>query len=261
MNSDEIRGSHWYHVLIGVGLVSYGLVHLVLAWLAGKVAIGGGGDASSQGAMKQLARQPLGVVLLWVMAVGLLSLVLWQVLVAIVGQQVSDPKKRWRRRASSIGRAIVYLGLAVLAARVAIGSGGSSSGGAEETASSKLMQLPAGRFLVAAVGIGVIAAGVSQIVKGIRRKFVEQDLDGSASRRVGYLGSVGWIAKGVALGAIGALFLVAGVTYDAKKAGGMDQALTAIRDQPFGPYLLLAVAAGLAAFGVYCFFWARHPKY
>ena len=261
MDSDQVRGSRWYHALIGVGLVSYGLVHVVLAWLAGNVALGGDGDASSQGALKQLAEQPLGVVLLWVMAIGLLSLVVWQVLVAIVGLDISDPKKKLLRRASSIGRAIVYLGLAVIAVRIAIGSRTSSSGGAEGTASSKLMQLPAGRFLVAAVGIGVIAAGVSQIMKGIRRKFVKQDLDGSAPRPISYLGSVGWIAKGVALGAIGALFLVAAITYDAKKAGGMDQALTAIRDQPFGPFLLLAVALGFAAFGVYCFFWARHPKY
>ncbi|GAA3636013.1 DUF1206 domain-containing protein [Microlunatus ginsengisoli] len=261
MDSEKIRGSRWYHVLIGIGLVSYGLVHIVLAWLAGKVALGGGGDASSQGAMRQLAKQPLGAVLLWVMAIGLFSLVLWQVLVAIVGQESPDPKRRLARRASSIGRAIVYAALGVIAVRVAIGSGGSSSGSAEDTASSKLMHLPAGRFLVAAVGIAIVAVGVSQVVKGIRRKFIERDLDGSAPRPVGVLGSVGWIAKGIVLGGIGVLFLVAAITYDAKKAGGMDQALTALRDQPFGPVLLFAVAAGLAAFGVYCFFWARHPKY
>ncbi len=99
------------------------------------------------------------------------------------------------------------------------------------------------------------------MVKGIRRKFVENDLDGSASRGVTWLGSVGWVAKGVALAAIGGLFALAGITYDAKKAGGMDQALTAVRNQPFGPVLLFAIAVGIAAFGIYCFFWARHPKY
>ena len=260
MDSAQIRGSRWYHVLIGIGLVSYGLVHLLLAWLAGKVAIGGGGDASSQGAMKEVAKQPLGAALLWIMAVGLFSLVIWQILEAIVGHEESDRRRRITRRLSSIGRAIVYAALGVIAVRVAIGSG-SSSGKAEDTLSARLMELPAGRFLVAAVGIGVIAVGVSQIVKGIRRKFIQRDLDGSAPRSVAWLGTAGWVAKGIALGAIGGLFGLAAITYDPKKAGGMDQALAAVRDQPFGPFLLFAIAVGIAAFGVYCFFWARHPKY
>jgi hypothetical protein len=260
MDSEQIRGSRWYHLLIGIGLVSYGLVHLLLAWIAGKVALGRGGDASSAGAMQQLAKQPLGAALLWIMAVGLFSLVIWQVIEAIVGHEESDPKRRNARRASSIGRAIVYLALGVLAVRVAMGSG-SSSGKAEDTVSARLMALPAGRYLVAAVGVVVIVVGVSQIVKGIRRKFVERDLDGSVARGVTWLGSAGWAAKGVALGLIGALFLLAAISYDPKKAGGMDQALTALRGQPFGPVLLMIVAAGLAAFGVYCFFWARRPKY
>ena len=258
MDSERIRGSRWYHLLIGIGLVSYGLVHLLLAWIAGRLALGVGGDASSQGAMKELAKQPLGAVVLWVMAVGLFGLVVWQVLEAVVGRAGADRAKRLRRRLSSIGRAIVYLALGVIAVRVALGSG-SSSGKAEDTLSARLMELPAGRFLVGALGIGIIVAGISQVVKGIRRKFVENDLDGSASRGVTWLGSVGWVAKGVALAAIGGLFALAGITYDAKKAGGMDQALTAVRNQPFGPVLLFAIAVGIAAFGIYCFFWARHP--
>jgi hypothetical protein len=260
MDSERIRGSRWYHLLIGIGLVSYGLVHLLLAWIAGRIALGDGGDASSQGAMRQLAKQPLGAAVLWIMAVGLFSLVVWQVLEAIVGHSEPERARATFRRLSSIGRAIVYLALGAIAVRVAIGSG-SSSGKAEDTLSARLMELPAGRLLVGAVGLGIVIAGISQIVKGIRRKFIERDLDGSAGRGVAVLGSVGWVAKGIALAAIGGLFGLAAITYDAKKAGGMDQALTAVRDQPFGPVLLFAIAVGIGAFAIYCFFWARHPRY
>ena len=48
MDSERIQGSRWYHLLIGIGLVSYGLVHLLLAWIAGRIALGDGGDASTQ---------------------------------------------------------------------------------------------------------------------------------------------------------------------------------------------------------------------
>ncbi len=260
MDSERIRGSRWYHLLIGVGLVSYGLVHLMLAWIAGKIALGDGGDASSQGAMRGLAKQPLGAALLTIMAVGLFGLVVWQVLEAVVGHDEADRRRRLFRRWSSIGRAIVYLALGAIAVRVAIGSG-SSSGKAEDTLSARLMELPAGRLLVAAVGVGIVAGGISQVVTGVRRKFIERDLDGSASRGVAVLGTVGWIAKGIALAAIGGLFGWAAITYDPKKAGGMDQALTTVRQQPFGPVLLFGIAIGIAAFGIYCFFWARQPKY
>jgi hypothetical protein len=95
--------------------------------------------------MREVARQPLGAALLWVMAVGLLGLVVWQVLVAVVGQGETDRHKRVRRRLSSVGRAVVYLVLAALAIKVAVGSG-SSSGKAEQTFSARMMQLPAGSW-------------------------------------------------------------------------------------------------------------------
>lgn len=260
MDTTQIRDSRGYHILVGVGLISYGLVHLLLAWLAGRIAFGERGDASSQGAMRELSRQPVGAALLWVMALGLFGLVVWQLIAAIVGSADTDRGRRLRRRLSSVGRAVVYLVLGVLAVKVAIGSG-SSSGKAEETLSARLMQLPAGRVLLVAVGVGIIAVAVSQVVRGIRRTFVERDLDASASRLVRGLGAVGWVAKGVALAIIGGLFVLAAIKYDAQKAGGMDQALTAVRDQPFGPVLLAIIALGIAAFGIYCFFWARHAKY
>jgi hypothetical protein len=255
----QVRRSRGYHVLIGVGLVSYGLVHLVLAWLAVQIALSGRGDASAGGAMRELSRQPLGAVLLWVMAVGLFALVPWQILEATIGREDANRDGRLRRRLASAGRAVVYLALGILAVGVALGSGGGSGNG-EETVSARLMALPFGRVLVGVIGIAVIAVGISQIVKGVKQTFTE-DLDHAVSQTVRRLGTVGYCAKGVALSIIGGLFGYAAITYDPKKAGGMDDALATIRDQPFGTVLLVIMALGLASFGVYCFVWARNARY
>lgn len=257
--TDTVRQSQGYRVLVAVGLASYGLVHLVVAWLALQVAFGGGGDASQQGALRQLAEQPFGVVLLWTMAVGLLTLTVWQIMEAVVGRAGQRSARKVRRRLSSLGRAVVYLVLAFTAARVAMGSG-SSSGQSEETLSARLMAVPFGRILVAVVGLAVVSVGISQIVKGVKRKFTE-DLQGGVSQSVLRLGTIGYCAKGIALAIIGLLFGWAAVTYDPEKAGGMDAALSTLRDQPFGVILLSLMALGIAAYGLYCFFWARHPKY
>jgi hypothetical protein len=257
--TDAVRGSRGYHALVGIGLVSYGLVHLVLAWIALQVAFSRGGDASSQGALRQLAKQPLGAVLLWAMAVGLFTLFVWQIVEATVGRAGQDSRKQLMRRLTSVGRAVVYFVIGFSAAAIALGSG-SSSGQSEQTLSARLMSVPFGRILVAIVGLVVVAVGISQIVKGVKRKFTD-DLDGAVGEPALKLGTVGYCAKGVALGIIGLLFGWAALTYDPKKAGGMDAALSAVRGQPFGAVLLFVMALGLAAFGLYCFVWARNAKY
>jgi hypothetical protein len=122
------------------------------------------------------------------------------------------------------------------------------------------MAVPFGRALVAVVGGVVIGIGIAQIVKGVKQNFLE-DLDPGAPPGVRRLGTVGYCARGVALAIIGVLFGWAAITYDPDKAGGMDDALSTIRDQPFGSILLTIMAAGLACFGVYCFFWARMARY
>ena len=73
-----------------------------------------------------------------------------------------------------------------------------------------------------------------------------------------------WLFLGVlysvAYAIVGILVLVAAITFDPNKAGGLDDALRTLAAQPFGAVLLVIVALGLAAYGVYCFFEARCRK-
>jgi hypothetical protein len=260
MDVGEVRHSRGYQQLVKVGLASYGVVHLLVAWIALNVAFGRGGDPSPNGALKELARQPLGGVLLWIMAVGLFALTIWQLIEATVGRDDPDREGNVKGRARSAGRAAVYLALGLLTVGVAVGSRSAQSGQGEQTLSAKLMALPFGQILVAAVGAAVIGVGVGQIVKGVRHKFVE-DLDRNMSQAIRRFGTLGYICKGTALAIVGGLFGWAALTYDPHKAGGMDAALTTIKDQPAGTVLLVAIALGIACFGVYCFAWARLARY
>jgi cation transporter-like permease len=246
----EVRRSRPYHALVGVGLVSYGLLHLIIAWIALQLVFGKRAEASPEGALSQLGRQPLGGVLLWIMAVGLFTLTIWQAVEATIGRDQPGRDGRTRRRLTSAGRAVVYLALGVLAVGVATRTA-SGSGHGEETISANLMSVPFGQVLVALI---------AQVVKGVKQNFTE-DLDRGAPPSVRRLGTVGYCARGIALAIIGGLFIWAAITYDPDKAGGMDAALSTIRDQPFGSVLLAVMAAGLACFGIYCFFWAKMARY
>jgi hypothetical protein len=65
------------------GMVCYGVVHLVVAYLAIRVATGSGQqEADQKGAVAEIGSTPFGQVMLWVLAVGLIAFGLWQFLMA-----------------------------------------------------------------------------------------------------------------------------------------------------------------------------------
>jgi type IV secretory pathway VirB2 component (pilin) len=257
----EAERSDWLDSAVRIGLVAYGVVHLLIGWLAVQLALGDHSEsASPQGALSELAQQPFGQVLVWAVAIGLFLLVVWRVLEATFGHRDEEGVDRLRKRVASGGRAVVYGALGVTAARVAAGGAGSESG--EKTMTAKLMDLPAGQWGVVAVGLGIIGYGAALVWQGWKEKFAEQlDIEGKlGTSGAAYLllGQVGHVAKGIAFAIVGSLFLYAGITHEPGKSGGLDEALQKVLEQPFGPVLLVAIGVGFACFGLFYLARARH---
>jgi hypothetical protein len=253
--------SDWIDWVARAGLVAYGVVYVLIGWLALQLAWGDrSGKPSSSGALRELAQQPFGGVLIWVVSIGMFLLALWQLLEAGFGHRDEDGKKRIAKRLASAGKAVVYVVIGFSGVKIAIGSG--SSGKGEETFTAKLMNLPAGQVLVAAVGLAIIGFGIFQLYRAWTEGFADK-LDGegrSGKSGTAYIafGKAGYTARGVAFMIVGGLFVYAAVTHNAKKSGGLDQALFEVLDQPFGPVLLTLVAIGLVCFGLFTFAQARH---
>jgi Domain of Unknown Function (DUF1206) len=262
-NSDALEN------LARVGLIAYGVVHLLIAWLALQLAWGGSGQSADQsGALATLSEQPLGKPLLWVLAIGLIALAVWQLAEVLrwrSGLSASGDarKKAITKIVKSVAKAIVYAALAILAIRIATG-GGQSSSGQQQQQTAGVFGWPAGRWLVGLVGLIVIGVGVYHVYKGVSKRFLKQIDLASASPKtrnlVEKLGLVGFPGKGIALGVVGALLVYAAVTFDPAKASGLDGALRTILDAPFGQWLLTLVALGIAAFGAFCLVRARYPE-
>ena len=255
---------------VRVGLVVYGVMHLLIAVIALQLVLGqaGGQQASGSGAFSELAQSGLGRAVLWVMVLGFLMLLVWQVIEAAVGHREEEGSKRAGKRVVSAGRAVLYGVLGVSAATTAAsaggGSGGSGGGTSADSLTARLMSAPGGQLLVVLVGLAVVGVGAVLVYWGLAEKFTGH-LDAGAHRgdRRGpiiLLGKVGYAAKGVALGTVGVLVVVAGVRHNARRSGGLDAALRELLQQPFGGWLVAAVAVGLGAFGLYCFAWARHLR-
>ncbi len=251
----DIRG---FTLFARIGLVCYAFVHLVVAWLAAQVALGDNEKADKAGAL-QIVATGGGAWLLWLIAAGTGLLALWQLTEAIAGHRHAAPRRRWVRRATSGVEVVLYALVAYSAGKIATGGSG-KAGSIVATALAQSW----GAAAVITAGGAVIAVAAFLGYRGIAKKFVH-DLDfGGASpalrRSTIRLGQVGWCAMALAYGTVGAMFVVAAVEYDPAKAGGLDPALKTLAVQPYGQAMLLALAAGIAVFGVFALFESRYRK-
>jgi fumarate reductase subunit D len=259
----EAQQSDWVDHAARIGLLAYGVVHLVVGWLALQLAFGDReGSASSQGAVHELAQQPFGDVLVWAVGLGMVLLALWQGIEALFGHRQHDGKERLWKRLASAGKAVVYVVIAVSALKTATGSSSGSSEKQTDTLTARLMDLPAGQLLVGAVGLAIMGVGGYFVLRAWTEKFAKElDAEGKSGTSGSaylWLGKLGYTAKGVAFGIVGALFLYAAVSHEPDKSGGLDQALTELLDKPAGPFLLGLVAVGIGCYGLFCFARARH---
>lgn len=248
---------------VRIGLVSFGVVHLLLAWVMIRLTLGArDAEVSQAGALNQLATQPFGRILLWVLGLGLVALVLWQLLDALVGHRDLVGLKRAGMRIVSFGRAVVYGLLAGSAVKIAVGAGGAGSGEQPETISTRLMEMPFGRVLVAGVGVVVLGYAVGLVCwalsSGFEKNLESRGVVGARGKAVMLFAKVGYPARAVGFLLVGLLFLWAALTRHPERSGGLDEALGRLLGEPFGPVALVVIAAGFACFGLYCFAWARH---
>jgi hypothetical protein len=241
------------HALARAGLTARGIIYILIGWIAVLIAIGHGShEADQRGALQLLAGTPYGTVSLWLLGIGFAAYALWRLSEAAFG--VTGDRNGAGPRLKSAARAVIYAGFAYLTLQVISGAQGSQAR-QQQDATAKVMQHPGGRWLVGIVGLIIVVIGLALIVEGLRRKFMKylqtSQMSPRTRRVVRLLGVIGTVARGVVFGLAGILVIDAAVTHRPAKSGGIDKALLTLRDQPFGPALLLAAALGLIVFGIY----------
>ena len=257
------KNSRTLRTLARVGFAASGVVHITIGVIAISLATGrGGGEQADQsGALQQLASAPGGVLLLWAAAVGLVVLGLWHLLSAFLDRSSDSGRDRAVHIAKNGVKGVVYVVLGVTAVTVAAG-GSADSSDSTRSLTADLLATPGGVFLVVAIGLVLIGVAGYLVFKGVTRRF-ERDLSmpgGTAGRAVRILGTVGYVARGIAFAGVGVLFLVGAVTNDPEKSSGLDGALRSFAELPAGKILLVVIGLGWIAYGVYAFFRARYTR-
>jgi hypothetical protein len=235
------------------GFAVNGLVHILIGVVAIRLAFGDSSafEADPSGSIARVAGQPLGIVVVWVALVALLALGVWQF---TRGSESSSPVRirRWGRRIVESGKGFAYLALAGTTLVYAFG-GSTSSSQTISALTTVLLTSEVGVVILILVGLTVLGSGIGFIAIGIRRgfrKLIRLPL-GRRGRIVLVFGAAGYIAKGISLGIVGGIFVVAALTGDASQASGIDGALRFLAVTPFGTVAVVIVGIGLILYGAY----------
>ena len=233
-----------------VGLAARGVVYLIMGWLAVLVALGAQKHIDQRGALTEVLAQPLGSVLVALMALGFAAYALWRLSEAAFG--VTGEPNTAGARLKSLARGVAYGFLAYTAVSLLQGARGTQAGKQGRLAAD-VMDRPYGRWAVGLAGAVLVVVGLMMVREGWSDRFMRYfgSLPPGLRSPVIWLGRIGTVSRGVVFAVTGWLVILAAVRADPDRAGGMDEAFHTLLDQPYGQALVVALGLGLIVFGVY----------
>jgi hypothetical protein len=249
-----------------IGWAAKGAIYLLLAVIVAQLAFSGNtGDesATKQGALARLSDQPMGELMLVIVGIGLAAYAAYRLLTVFLPTTGNDGKDK-AKHLLRVGSAAVY-GLLAWQAWSVLTEGdqaAQTSGGNEapKTWSASMMSSTAGRVVLGVVGVVLLGIAVDQVRRGVSQTFMKrmECPSGFPSESVVKVtGTAGHIGRGIVVGLLGLFVVIAVLQHDPNEVRGLDEALRTVADATLGAVVLVVVALGLAAYGVYSFTAAR----
>ena len=244
---DDLAHESKFQWLTRIGFAARGILYITI----GVLAIGTGRTEDLTGALEYVGGRT-GSILLIIIAAGLFTYALWRLSDAAFGtEHGSGSNKALRKRAAAGGIGLIYLYMAYKAVNVL--QSGRSGGSSPDEQAGTVLQMPGGKWLLAAAGAFLIGAGIFQLIKAAKASFIRNLDSDCISPAVEWLGRVGYAARGVIFILAGWLIIQAALDRQSDKAGGMEEVLDMLSDP-----MLFAVAVGLILFGAFSLVEARH---
>jgi hypothetical protein len=258
------RSSDWLERSARVGLIARGVFYLLLAGLSARLAFAGGGrQADPNGALGTVVAQPLGEIVVALAAAGFLCFAAVRLVVAVdAGTNRRD--EGWWEVVRPSAEALMYAAIAVFTVAFVLGNHSQGSEQSHRGMTARVLEAPAGRFAVGALGVGIIVFYGYQLYVAVTQGF-EDGLDRNRMppwlRRIAAVtGTAGIAARVVAFAPVGGFLVVAAATYDARHAKGLDAMLRDATGHWWGLSLLAVVSLGFLAFAAYSFLEAAYRK-
>ena len=255
--------SPWVERLGRAGLVAKGVLYAVVGILAIKVALGGREESpDKEGALRAIAEQPFGKGLLLLLAAGLAGYALWRLAQGLLDRTTRAKSRRASQSAPE--RSPRPAGTRCSAGSPFRCSSAAGAAASEQQTTAGVFERPLGRYTVYAAGLAFLGAAVFNGYRAVTCKFNKKlktgemsEAEEGAATAVGILGHLARLRR---LRPDRPLPRQGRLGVRPKEARGLDGALLELSQQPYGRYLLGAVAVGLLAYGLYCFVQARYRR-
>ena len=256
----------WVEKLARAGYAARGIVYIIIGVLAVQAAFTGGGKTTnSQGALATIVQQPFGQFLLGLVGIGLAGYALWCFVdAAIDAENKGSDAKGIATRLGYVVSGVAYGVLAFTAFQLIMGHPHSDGNSGTQDWTARLLAMPFGQGLVALIGLAVVGLGLAQIVKGYKADFHKElaidEIPPAHQNWAVMSGRWGYIACGIVYAIVGGFLIEAALHSDPQQAKGVGSALDLLAHQPYGPWLLGIVAAGLVSYGIFMLVEARYKR-
>lgn len=254
-NTENLREvAPWVERLARLGYAAKALLYGTIGVLAAKAALGARGKVTdTRGALRTVGGQEFGTVFLVLIAIGFFGYALWRLVEAVL-----DPERRgtdFKALATRAGfaiRGLLHGAFGVTALRMSFGRQGGGGNQAQHWAARSL-ELPGGALLVGVAGLAIAGYGIYQLYRAWTAKLGTQLRLGQAQAGVRQwivgVSRFGIAARGLVFCLIGWFLAQSGLRHDPGEAAGLRESLRTVAEMGRWPFV--AVAIGLAAYGVY----------
>ena len=253
-----------YYARFGYGAkgVIYGIAGLLA--LLEALDISQGETVGSEGALRTIGQQPFGQVMLLVLSASLMGYVVWRFIQAAIdpehsGKDASDILRRFSYACSGLA----YAGVAFTAVKILTASD-SQGGKTIQDRAVELMQMPFGRWLVAAGGLTVFGIGCYYFYRAIkaefRKRFKRHHMSDVAKTWASIAGRIGIAARGFVYVVIGFFGMQAAWNFDPSLIKTTEDAMDVFSDNPTDEWILAVLGVGFIAYGVHMGFQAVYRR-
>ena len=236
--------------IMRAGYGARGVIYIIVGGLALTAALRGGDAKGTKGALATLQDEPMGLTLLWCIAVGLAAYMIWRIVNAALDLEDhgTDAKGIFARLCTA-ATGVIHGAIGLSLAGLARGGAADDSGARDWTA--QVMQMPMGPTLVALAAAVLVAAGVYYARKGVTGSYRSHLSNAPFTQRAQPVLTFGLVVHGAMLALVGMSLGFAALHADPSDAGGIGQALDTLRTLAWGRFLLAGAGLGLLGFAVY----------